>query len=110
MNRKETGNAGETLACEVLQRQGFRILCRNYRCPYGEIDIIAGKGRHILFAEVKTRLSDGFGAGREAVNRDKRRRIRMAARHFLVGSDLRYDDVEFQVIEVHVAQICDLFD
>ena len=39
MNRKEIGEAGESLACEVLCRQGYRILCRNYRCPYGEIDI-----------------------------------------------------------------------
>ena len=62
MNRKEIGEAGESRACEVLCRQGYRILCRNYRCPYGEIDIIAGKGGKLIFAEVKTRLSDGWGA------------------------------------------------
>lgn len=83
MNRKEIGEAGESLACEVLCRQGYRILCRNYRCPYGEIDIIAGKGGKLIFAEVKTRLSDGFGAGRDSVGSTKRSRIRRAAGYFL---------------------------
>lgn len=107
MNRKEIGEAGESLACEVLCRQGYRILCRNYRCPYGEIDIIAGKGGKLIFAEVKTRLSDGFGAGRDSVGSTKRSRIRRAAGYFFMHSKGHYDSVDFQVIEIHVAQICE---
>lgn len=105
MNQKEVGNSGEALACEVLCRQGFKILHRNYRCPYGEIDIIACKGGEVLFVEVKTRLTDGFGCGREAVNSSKRNRIRRAAGYYLAHSKIFYDNIDFQVIEIHVAQI-----
>ena len=105
MNQKEIGDAGESLACEVLCRQGYRILCRNYRCPYGEVDIIAVKRGKLIFAEVKTRLSDGFGAGRDSVGNTKRSRIRKSAGYFLTHSKGHYDSVGFQVIEIHVAQI-----
>ncbi len=105
MNNKEIGNAGEDLACEVLRRQGYKILCRNYRCSYGEIDIIACRGDEILFAEVKTRLSQGYGCGREAVNAAKRKRIRNAAAYFLSQSQAYFAYAGFQVIEIHVEQI-----
>ena len=108
-NKKQTGNAGEDLACEVLRRQGYRIIWRNYRCRYGEIDIIALRDGRILFAEVKTRLSDGFGHGRESVGWEKQNRIRRAAQFFLAGTRLDYWDVQFQVIEINVAQINDDF-
>lgn len=105
MNNKEIGNYGEDLACEVLHRQGYKILFRNYRCRYGEIDIIACKDREILFVEVKTRLSKGFGRGREAVNLAKRQRIKNAAAYFLSRSKINYESTGFQVIEIHVEQI-----
>lgn len=105
VNNKEIGNAGEDLACEVLRRQGYRILCRNYRCSYGEIDIIACREEEILFVEVKTRLSRGYGCGREAVNAAKRKRIRNAAAYFLSHSKVYYESAGFQVIEIHVEQI-----
>lgn len=105
MNNKEIGNSGENLACEVLRRQGYEILCRNYRCGYGEIDIIARKGRELLFVEVKTRISREFGLGREAVNAAKRQRIKNAAAYFLSRSMVKYECAGFQVIEIHVEQI-----
>lgn len=105
MNNKEIGNSGEDLACEVLQRQGYKILCRNYRCKYGEIDIIAYKDRELLFVEVKTRLSKGFGRGREAVNAAKRQHIKYAAEYFLSRTKANYESAGFQIIEIHVEQI-----
>jgi putative endonuclease len=51
--RKEIGRMGESIACEFLERKGFRILERNYRRPYGEIDIIAEKNGSMRFIEVK---------------------------------------------------------
>ncbi|HVM73697.1 MAG TPA: YraN family protein [Candidatus Paceibacterota bacterium] len=52
--RKEVGRIGESVAAEFLQRKGFRIIERNYRKPWGEIDIIAEKNGVVRFVEVKT--------------------------------------------------------
>ncbi len=52
--RKETGRIGESIAAQFLERKGFTILDRNYRKPWGEIDIIAEKGGVVRFVEVKT--------------------------------------------------------
>jgi putative endonuclease len=54
MGRKETGTKGEDIAAEFLQGKGFRLIERNYRKPWGEIDIIAEKGDIVRFVEVKT--------------------------------------------------------
>ena len=53
-NRKEVGKIGESVAAQFLQRKGFRIIDRNYRKPWGEIDLIAEKGSIVRFVEVKT--------------------------------------------------------
>lgn len=105
MNNKQIGDAGESIACEVLCRQGYKILYRNYRCRYGEIDIIGYRGGEILFVEVKTRLSENFGRGREAVNRTKRKHIKDAAEYFLSRSKVHYGRAGFQIIEIRVEQI-----
>lgn len=108
MNKKEIGNAGERLAEEVLERRGYGILERNYRCHYGEIDLIAEKNGKIAFVEVKTRLTDSCGDGRSAVDAKKRMRIKGAAGYYLTHTTTRFDDVDFQVVEISVAHITDL--
>lgn len=82
---RELGQAGEELAANFLAREGYRILQRNYRCPAGEIDIIAELHDTIRFVEVKTRSSSGLFAPEDAVDRAKRAHIRAAARHYLAG-------------------------
>jgi Holliday junction resolvase-like predicted endonuclease len=52
---KLTGNRGETLACEFLQKKGYKILQRNYRSKWGEVDIIAKINQMVVFVEVKTK-------------------------------------------------------
>ena len=66
---RRTGAKGEKLAVKYLKRHGYKILKRNWRNPFGEVDIIASCGDAVVFAEVKTRLSDEFGTPSEAVNR-----------------------------------------
>lgn len=61
INKCKIGALGEELAVEFLKGRGYCILARNYRCPYGEIDIIATKDRTVAFIEVKTRTSAIFG-------------------------------------------------
>ena len=56
MNNKRIGTLGEELAGIMLQEKGYKILAKNFRCRYGEIDIIASKNGVLAFVEVKTRL------------------------------------------------------
>ncbi len=58
-DKQRLGNIGETEACNYLQKLGFSILTRNYRKPWGEIDIVAQKGNKIHFVEVKTVSCEG---------------------------------------------------
>ena len=65
------GRWGERLAAEYLQKKHYRIVGANYRCRMGEIDLIAEKGRYIVFVEVKLRKSSAFAEAREFVDRRK---------------------------------------
>ncbi|WP_231441718.1 YraN family protein [Brevibacterium zhoupengii] len=76
LRQRALGQSGEDLAAEFLQRQGMVILERNFRCPRGEIDIIAKDGDTIVFVEVKTRRTLAQGSPLEAVTAAKLRKIR----------------------------------
>ncbi|MUL42170.1 YraN family protein [Streptomonospora sp. PA3] len=96
--RTALGSRGEEVAAAYLARAGLRILARNWRCPEGEIDIVAGQGPTIVVAEVKTRTSLRFGSPLEAVTEPKRRRLRRLARrwaaaHRAGGRPMRVDVV-----------------
>lgn len=67
MTNTQTGSLGEKLACEYLQKLGYKILERNYRIRGGEIDIIARDGEYLVFIEVKTRYSHEFGLPSESI-------------------------------------------
>ena len=74
-NRRKVGTGGENYASMILARDGYSVLCRNYTCPKGEVDIIAAKDDCICFVEVKLRsLSSGVSAA-EAVDKQKLARI-----------------------------------
>ena len=109
--RHVLGRLGEDLAAAFLQAQGYEIVRRNYRCPYGEIDLIVRKETTISFVEVKTRTGDGYGSPGEAVGRRKREKMKVTARYFLMD-DKDYEEtlwtVEFQVIEICVNQMTGL--
>jgi len=84
MSNKATGDYGETLACEFLKKQGFKILQRNFRIKGGEIDIIAQQGGDLVFVEVKTRHSIDFGHPTEAVTPWKIRFLVRASQFYLM--------------------------
>ena len=73
------GTAGESVATGYLRRLGMRIIARNWRCPIGELDIVARDGRELVFCEVKTRRSTAYGLPAEAVTPGKAGRIRAMA-------------------------------
>jgi putative endonuclease len=77
--RRATGQAGEAAAVQHLQRRGYVIVTTNWRTRYGEIDIVARDGDTVVFVEVRTRSSAGFGTAGESVGARKRQRlVRMA--------------------------------
>ena len=93
------GQKGERAARSYLKKQGYEIVEKNYKNPFGEVDIIAKKGDIYAFIEVKTRLSDAFGAPSEAVDARRRKKYALAAEFYLSE---KIDDyiVRFDVIEV----------
>lgn len=76
------GTQAETLAAEYLQRQGLRILARNFRVKGGEIDLVASEGKSLVFVEVRLRRHRDFGGAGESITRAKRQRLILAARHW----------------------------
>lgn len=101
---KKLGRKGESLAVKYLKRNGYKILKRNYVNPFGEVDIIAQKGNTVAFIEVKTRLSDVFGAPSEAVNYKRKQRYIAAAKYFFYERDIDCT-VRFDIIEVYRGKI-----
>lgn len=80
---KELGREGEEVAARFMERMGFRILGRNYRCRYGEIDLIAEKQETIYFIEVKTRRSSEAVSPLELISPVKKRHISRVAQYYL---------------------------
>lgn len=99
---KRLGNKGEDIACKFLERRGYCICCRNFRCRYGEIDIIAFKEQEISFVEVKTRRNLNFGLPRLAVTAAKQQKIRSAALFYLQQERKYEKSISFDVIEILV--------
>lgn len=111
--RAALGRSGEDIAAARYEDDGYEVLERNWRRREGEVDLIARKGRTVVFCEVKTRSSDAFGTGADAVLPAKQRRIRRLAARWLAELppssgralvDLRFDVVsitagEFDVLE-----------
>ncbi len=83
MNSRIAGDYYESMAAEYLQHNGFQIIERNYKCKFGEIDIIAKKNNTISFIEVKYRKNTDFGYAIEAVSKEKQNRIRKTAAYYI---------------------------
>lgn len=106
MTRIQLGAWGEQLAVAHLTSRGLEILGRNWRCRYGELDLIAcdNTSRTVVFVEVKTRSGDGYGGWAQAVTGSKVRRLRRLAGLWLAGQDERWAAVRIDVIGVRVGR------
>jgi putative endonuclease len=82
-DNKKTGNRGEELASEYLQKKGYRIEERNFRTRFGEIDIVCWDGQTLVFVEVKTKIGHDFGEPEEMVNKGKLERVRRMGEVFI---------------------------
>jgi len=94
------GTRGERRAARFLRKQGYRIVTRNYRCPLGEIDLIALDGKAIVFVEVKTRSDRLHADPQDAVTPAKQRRIIRAAKTFVQQTHSQGRACRFDVVTV----------
>ncbi|HTX97059.1 MAG TPA: YraN family protein [Mycobacterium sp.] len=106
MTRIQLGAMGEALAVDHLTRIGLRILHRNWRCRYGELDVIACDEvtRTVVFVEVKTRTGEGYGGLAYAVTARKVRRLRRLAGLWLSGQGEGWAAIRIDVIGVRIGR------
>ena len=97
---KTLGDRGEALTAEYLRERGYEILASQFRCRFGEIDIIAKKDCVLCFVEVKLRSGRKFGLPREFVTPAKQRRLRTAAAWYMTRNDPE-SRARFDVAEVY---------
>jgi putative endonuclease len=105
--RQELGRWGENLAAEHLLKQGYTLIARNVRTPYGEIDLVAqqvsesNEGESVtIFVEVKTRTSKSFGYPEEAITPRKQDHLISASQHYLQEHPELNDDWRIDVIAI----------
>jgi putative endonuclease len=79
----KAGAQAELTAAQYLQRQGLRLLQSNYRCRFGEIDLILKEGETLVFTEVRLRSRSDFGGAAASIDARKQNRLILAAQHYL---------------------------
>jgi putative endonuclease len=98
--RRALGASGEELVATWYESHGFRVAARNWRTSTGELDIVAVRGRLVVFCEVKTRTSVAFGVPAEAVTRTKQLRLRRLAAQWLQSGAHHAGEIRFDVASV----------
>jgi putative endonuclease len=104
MSRRDTGILGERLAAEFLREHGYRIIETNYRCPEGEIDIVAQHGDSLVFVEVKTRQSRKYGTPEESITPVKKERMRLTAARYREAHDDLPEQWRIDVVVVELSR------
>ena len=99
-NKSLRGAWGEALAAEYLRKKRYAVVACNYRCRFGEIDVIAQNRRYVVFVEVKLRKSADFAAAREFVDSRKQQRLRATALLYLSQHESELQP-RFDVIEIY---------
>ncbi len=102
MDRASIGRRGEDEAALFLESKGYKVLERNYRCRYGEIDIVARDGKTVVFVEVKTRGSDRFGAPVDSVDARKQKKILLTSQFYIESNRLFDSDLRFDVVGIEM--------
>jgi putative endonuclease len=98
--RRARGLAGEDVAAGWYTAHGYEIVARNWRCRVGELDLIVRQGSTFVFCEVKSRATDFFGTGADAVTYEKRQRVRHLAARWLQDSKVRPATIRFDVASI----------
>ncbi len=105
MAKSEVGRIGESIAAAYLEKSGFEILDRNWRCRAGELDLVVrGPDETVVFCEVKCRTGTGYGQPLEAITYAKVRKLRELASHWLSEQAGPVGGVRFDGIGVVLAR------
>ncbi len=83
-NKQSLGKSGEEFATRLVTESGLSVITRNYRCPKGEMDIIARDGEKLIFIEVRTRRSSYRGWGEESITHQKAQRLQAIAAYYVL--------------------------
>ncbi|NQT05082.1 MAG: YraN family protein [Dehalococcoidia bacterium] len=102
MKRRDTGNLGEKLAAEFIRKQEYVILQTNYRCPEGEVDIVARQKDCLVFVEVRAKRGREFGSPEESITPAKMERLRRVAAHYCQAHDDISDSWRIDVVAVEI--------
>jgi putative endonuclease len=100
--RQALGKEGERLALKRLKKLGYKAVETNYRCPLGEIDIIAKDGNTLVFIEIKTRRERSIAQAKEAVNARKQRQLSKVALMYMKSRASLETKARFDVVAVHL--------
>ena len=104
INKQEIGKIGENIVCKYLEKNNYKIICKNYRTKIGEIDIIAQDiTKKIVFIEVKTRQNLNYGYPIEAINKQKLMHIYRTATLYILLNNLEKENIRFDAVEVYIA-------
>src|SRR5687768_1468805 len=95
MTNLQTGNKGESLACEYLASLGYKIMDRNFRIRGGEVDIVAREGEYLVFIEVKTRYSHEYGLPVESITPWKIRALKKSAAFYCMK--INWEDKPYRI-------------
>lgn len=98
--RLELGVFGEDLAFKKIKRLGYKKILRNYRCPLGEVDLIARDGDTLVFIEIKTRKGRPIGYAKEAVNAKKKRQLSKVALAYMKSNNCCDIKARFDVVAI----------
>ncbi|WP_191931473.1 YraN family protein [Arthrobacter bussei] len=98
--KDQLGRRGEATAAQYLERAGLRIVDRNWRCPAGEIDLVAVDGSTLVIVEVKTRSSDDFGQPLESITASKLERLYVLASQWARAHNQRFSGFRIDAVGV----------
>ena len=103
--KQQIGKFGEQKACEYLVNNNYKILCKNFYCKQGEIDIIAlSSDNELVFIEVKTRTNLKYGTPSESVTITKKRHIISAAKYYIFKNNISDFNIRFDIIEIYIGK------
>ena len=112
---QQIGFAAEKQARDYLVKQGLRWLTSNYRCRWGEVDLIMSEGDYLVFVEVRSRVSSAYGGALESITHVKRQKILKTATHYMIAKNryntcsARFDVLCIQGVDMRMEWIKNAF-
>lgn len=94
------GDSAEQQALIFLQQQGLTLICTNFRCKVGELDLVMKDGSALVIVEVRFRQSEQFGGALASITRQKQARIIAATQHYVIINRLSHSAIRFDVVAI----------